>query len=109
VFNFWFRLPFRVRLGVVAVLFLIISIVMLCVAIGDPAHYPINKYGVIIRIAPIIFLVWIAWYDLIRIPFWVYMVSVPVLLVCLIRPMLFFYVIPLTFFFLFMRTGHSKR
>jgi hypothetical protein len=92
-----------VRLGVVSVGVLIIAVVVACIVIGDPVHYPVNRYGGILKIAPILFLMWLAWRDLMRIPFWVYIVSFPVLIVCLAKPVFFWYVIPLIFIFLLFR------
>jgi hypothetical protein len=109
VFEFWFRLPFRIRLGVVAVVLLIVASVLGYVALSDPVHHPVNKYGAIIRIAPILFLVWLAWRDLVRIPFWVYVVSFPVFVLCLLRPWLFLYVIPIIFIVMFGTTKRRKR
>jgi hypothetical protein len=101
VFSFWFRLPFRVRLGVVAVVILVVAVVLGCIAIGDPVHHPIRRYGGVIKFAPILFLAWLAWRDFVRIPLWVYIVSFPVLIVCMIKPLLFFFVIPIVFFVLY--------
>jgi hypothetical protein len=101
MFDFWFRLPLRIRLGLAALVFLIIALVLGYVVIRDPVHYPVNRYGGIIKIAPIIFLVWLAWRDLLRIPFWIYIVSFPVLILCLLRPWAFLYVIPIILIVLF--------
>jgi hypothetical protein len=97
VIKFWFNLPFRVRLGVASILFLIIAAVLAFITFGDPVNYPINKYGTIIRIAPLLFLVWLSWRDLSRIPLWGYIVFLPLFFVCLIKPVLFFYMVPLFF------------
>ncbi|MDR2762416.1 MAG: hypothetical protein LBB88_07445 [Planctomycetaceae bacterium] len=82
---------------------------MACVAFSDPVHYPVNRYSAIIRIAPILFLLWLAWRDLTRIPFWVYIVSFPVLMICLIKPMLFLYVIPIIFVTIFGLTNRQNK
>ncbi|MDR1483640.1 MAG: hypothetical protein LBT09_02330 [Planctomycetaceae bacterium] len=109
MFEFWFRLPFRFRLGVAVVLLLVIAGVLGYVTISDPVHHPINKYSGILKIAPILFLFWLAWRDLVRIPFWVYIVSFPVLMLCLLRPWAFLYVVPIVFIAIFISARQHKQ
>ncbi|MDR0390391.1 MAG: hypothetical protein LBH59_00665 [Planctomycetaceae bacterium] len=101
MFDFWFRLSLRVRLGVVSVVLLVIAVSLGYFAISDPVHHPMTKYSTIIKIAPIIFLIWLAWRDFLRIPLWVYLVLFPVAMLCLWKPYTLLYVIPITLIILF--------
>ena len=73
----------------------------------DPLH---NKplYG-IIRIAPILFLLWLAWSDLQNIPLWVWCVIPPVLILCALKPGAWLIVIPLGLIALFVMPKKKKK
>ncbi|MDR0611129.1 MAG: hypothetical protein LBG58_13550 [Planctomycetaceae bacterium] len=97
--NFWFRLPIRTRLGIVAIILLIVAIYSLTLWMNDPTHH--RPIASIIRLSPILFLFWLAWSDLRRIPFWVWLLMPIILIICALKPMCWFLVIPATLFALF--------
>ncbi|MDR1923530.1 MAG: hypothetical protein LBQ66_04065 [Planctomycetaceae bacterium] len=97
MFNFWFKLPLRVRLGVMATVVLVAAIVVVFFVWRDPVHHPVRQYGFLIKIAPILFLLWLAWQDLAKIPLWVYLITPPILIICFLKPILFLIVIPVAF------------
>ena len=65
----------------------------------DPMHTK-PAYG-IIKWAPILFLFWVAWPDLERIPRVVYYVSIPIIILCALKPVLLYLVIPVGLIALF--------
>lgn len=97
--GFWFRLPLRTRLGIIAGGLLLAAAWSVMWATQDPLHNkPINA---LIKFAPIVFLLWLAWYDLLNIPFWVYLITPPILILCVLRPRALIVIVPLVLFILF--------
>ncbi len=97
--NFWFRLPLRTRLGIVSTLLLGVAALSLFFWTYDPIH---NKpFTAAIRLAPILFLLWLAWTDLRNIPRWFWFSVPPILFFCLIKPAARLVVIPVALFVLF--------
>ena len=88
----WYALPIRTRLGIISVTLLAVAVISAALYFVDPLHTK-PAYG-IIKWAPILFLFWIAWPDLERIPRWMYYVSVPIIILCALRPVLLYIVIP---------------
>ncbi|MDR3197728.1 MAG: hypothetical protein LBU34_07645 [Planctomycetaceae bacterium] len=104
--DFWFRLPFRKRLGIIATILLVVAVISAVLWTNDPVHHrPITS---IIRLAPILFLFWLAWSDLQKIPFWVWLVMPVVLILCAFKPALWFIVIPIALFALFVMPKKKK-
>ena len=95
----WYTLPIRTRLGIVAVALLAVAALSVVQYFTDRQHAR-PLYGIIMW-SPIIFLLWIAWPDLERIPRWVYYVAVPIAVVCALKPWLLLLVIPVALFALF--------
>jgi hypothetical protein len=100
--SFWFRLPLRTRLGIISTVLLIVAAVSCFLWMNDPGHH--RPIGGIIRLAPILFLLWLAWTDLRRIPFWVWLIAPVVFVLCILKPALWLIVIPVTLFALFMHS-----
>ncbi len=88
----WFSLPIRTKLGIISAALLGVAVISIILHFADPMHTK-PVYG-IIKWAPILFLFWIAWPDLERIPRWVYYVSIPIIVLCALRPVLLYLVIP---------------
>ncbi len=89
----WFDLPIRTKLGAIAMVLCAVAAISMAVSYADPYHAK-PMYGVI-KWAPVLFLFWIAWPDLTRIPRWVYYISVPIAVLCALRPGFLYLVIPL--------------
>jgi hypothetical protein len=53
------------------------------------------------RFGPLVFLLWLAWTDLAKIPWWNWIIMSVVLIVCLIKPGAWFVGIPLIGYILF--------
>lgn len=97
--NFWFRLPLRTRLGIVAAILLAVAAVSVYRATHDPLHHkPLYS---LIKFAPVLFLLWLAWSDLQNIPFWAYIAALPVIIICALKPAALFIVVPLALIVLF--------
>ncbi len=105
----WFNLPARTRLGIVAVPLLVAAVVLFVLSILDPVHNDLRQGAGIIRFAPIVFLLWLAWADLQSIPRWVWFVAPPVLIFCCIKPAAWFVVIPVTLFALFLMPKKRRK
>ncbi|MDR1269849.1 MAG: hypothetical protein LBK82_10020 [Planctomycetaceae bacterium] len=105
--DFWFRLPIQKRLGIIATILLIIAVISVALWTNDPVHY--RPIAAIIRFSPILFLFWLAWSDLRRIPFWVWLVMPVVLILCAFKPALWFIVIPVAIFSLFIMPKKKKK
>lgn len=66
----------------------------------DPVrHKPLYS---VIKLAPILFLLWLAWSDLQNIPIWIYLVAPPILIFCALKPAALFIVIPVALIALFL-------
>ena len=94
----WYALPIRTRLGIIAATLLAVAVLSVVQSFSDPQYTPL--YG-IIKWAPLLFLFWMAWPDLERIPRWAYYVSVPIAILCALKPMLLYLVVPIAFVALF--------
>ncbi|MDR0705927.1 MAG: hypothetical protein LBF88_13215 [Planctomycetaceae bacterium] len=105
--NFWFRLPIWTRLGIIATILLIVAVISFALWTNDPAHH--RPMASIIRFAPILFLFWLAWSDLRRVPFWVWLLMPVILIICALRPMFWFFVIPAAVFALFVMPKKKKK
>jgi hypothetical protein len=101
--KFWFRLPIRTRLGIIATVLLIFAIVLLLSWFNDPSHF---KYRLswVMKFAPLLFLLWLAWTDIKKIPWWGWFVIPVILLICAVKPPVWFIGIPLIYYILFFRT-----
>lgn len=99
--DFWFNLPMRTRLGVAAVILLVSGAVLFALPILDPVHHDFRQGAGIVRFAPVMFLVWLAWTDLQRIPTWVWFIAPPVVIFCCIKPAAWLIVVPVTLVSLF--------
>ena len=104
--DFWYRLPLRTRLGFVAAFLLIVAGISLALWSQDSVHH--KPLGAVIKLAPIIFLLWLAWKDLQRIPLWAYLAAPPILILCALKPMLWFVVIPVALVALFVMPKGKK-
>jgi hypothetical protein len=94
--DFWFRLSLRIRLGIISVVLVILAAVSIFFWVSDPVHNrPISG---LIKFAPILLLLWIAWADLKKVPMWVWCVAPFVIIFCLIKPAAWLVVIPVTLF-----------
>lgn len=103
----WFRLPIRTKLGIISSALLVLAGLAIWVAIRDPFHnIPIRG---IVKLAPILFLLWLAWKDLQNIPLWVWFVIPPVMILCALKPFLWFVVIPLGIVALFVMPKKKSR
>ncbi len=109
--HFWFNLPIRTRLGVAAIVLLAVAGVLFTLPIIDPPHHEFRHGAGLVRFAPILFLLWLAWADLQAVPRWVWFVAPPVLIFCCIKPAAWFVVIPVALFSLFVmpKRGHRER
>ncbi len=104
--EYWFNLPMRTRLGVVSSLLLGVAVLSIVLWTRDPVHHkPLNS---VIRFAPILFLLWLAWADLRSIPIWFWLAVPPVLIFCLIKPGAWLVVIPVTLCALFVMPKKMK-
>ena len=91
--NFWFRLPLRTRLGIISCSLLTCAVVMLLSWYHDPANFSYRS-GWVIRFGPLIFLLWLAWSDLEKIPWWNWLILLVLLIACSIKPAFWFVGIP---------------
>jgi len=98
--NFWFRLSLRTRLGIIASVFLSCAVVLLLSWYFNPEHFSYRQSW-IIRLAPLLFLFWLAWTDLKRIPWWNWLIMVAVLLICSIKPAVWLAGVPIIGYILF--------
>lgn len=105
----WFSLPARTRLGIVAVPLLAAAVVLFALPILDPIHNELRQGAGIIRFAPILFLLWLAWPDLQRVPRWAWMIAPPVLIFCCLRPAAWLIVIPVALFTSFTASRKKRR
>ncbi|MDR0870888.1 MAG: hypothetical protein LBN39_08865 [Planctomycetaceae bacterium] len=94
----WFNLPLRTRLGVISAVLLVFAAVLAAQAVNDPVHHRLPS---VIKWAALLFVFWLAWKDLEKVPWWVYLAAPPVLVLCLIKPGAWFVVIPALLFVLF--------
>lgn len=97
--SYWFRLPLRTRLGIIAGGLLLAAGASMMWATQDPLHH--KPVYALIKFAPIVFLLWLAWYDLQNIPIWVYLITPPILILCALRPRALIVIVPLALFVLF--------
>jgi len=98
--RFWFRLPLRTRLGIIATFLLTCAIVLLLSWVNDPSHFS-YRWGGILRFGPLIFLLWLAWSDLEKIPWWNWVIMFAILVICMIKPGFWFAGIPIIGYILF--------
>lgn len=105
--NFWFRLPLRTRLGIIAAVLLGIAVMSIYWATRDPLHHK-PLYSVI-KFAPILFLFWLAWKDLQNIPLWVYLIALPLTIFCALKPAALFFVVPAALMILFLLPKKKKK
>ena len=98
--DFWFRLSFRTRLGIIASVLLMCAVVVLLSWYHDPIRFSYRQSWVI-RFAPLLFLIWLAWTDLKSIPWWNWFLMMMVLLICAIRPAVWLVGIPIIGYILF--------
>ncbi|MDR2116488.1 MAG: hypothetical protein LBP87_08905 [Planctomycetaceae bacterium] len=105
--DFWFRLSLQKRLGIIAIILLIIAVISIALWTNDPAHN--RPVASLIRLSPILFLLWLAWADLRKVPFWAWLVMPVVIILCAFKPKLWFVVIPFTFFALFVMPKKKKK
>ena len=96
----WYALPIRTRLGIISIVLLIVAVLSVVQHFAVPRNTK-PLYG-IIKWAPLLFLFWVAWPDLARIPRWVYYVSVPIAVLCALKPGLLYIVIPVALVALFL-------
>jgi len=104
--HFWFRLPLRTRLGVIATIFLTAAIVLLLSWYYDPVYFS-YRTGWVIRFGPLVFFLWIAWGDLEKIPWWNWLIILIILIICSIKPSVWFVGVPIIAYILF--GGRKKR
>ena len=96
----WYALSIRTRLGIIAATLLVVAALSVVQIFAAPQeHAPL--YG-IIKWAPLLFLFWMAWPDLARIPRVVYYVLIPVAILCALKPMLLYLVVPVALVALFL-------
>ncbi|MDR3183280.1 MAG: hypothetical protein LBT89_10265 [Planctomycetaceae bacterium] len=99
--KFWYRLPFRTRLGIVSAVLLVLAAVSMYLWISDPIH---NKpISALIRFAPIMLLLCLAWVELKNIPRWFWLAVPIVLLAGFIKPAIWFLIVPAVLVWLFVR------
>jgi hypothetical protein len=103
--NFWFRLPIRTRLGIISFALLAFAIVLLLSWYHDPSHFSYRSVW-ILRVAPLLFLLWLTWSDLKKILWWHWLIIVIALLVSAIKPGAWLIGIPVIGYILF--AGHKK-
>ncbi|MGL4594537.1 MAG: hypothetical protein ACRCUY_07405 [Thermoguttaceae bacterium] len=106
--DFWFRLPIRTRLGIIAAVLLVIASFAVIGMFHDPFHRFPTATPFVIRFAPILFLLWLCWTDLKNIPLWVFLTLVPIVILCAIKPALLFLVVPSLFVVLFIMPKKKK-
>ncbi|MCL2744843.1 MAG: hypothetical protein FWE67_13425, partial [Planctomycetaceae bacterium] len=94
--NFWFQLSLRSRLGIIAVLLMTVAGYSLYQYSCDPRNY--RPIGSLIKIAPILCLLWLALPDLEKIPMWCYLIAVPVIIFCMIYPKAMLLIVPAVLF-----------
>ena len=105
--NFWFRLPLRTRLGIIGSAFLVSVIVLLLLWYQDPVRFSPYRSNWILRFGPLVFLLWLAWGDIEKIPWWNWLIIVVLLIVCSIRPAFWLLGIPVIGYILF--GGRKKK
>ncbi|MDR1964465.1 MAG: hypothetical protein LBQ50_11850 [Planctomycetaceae bacterium] len=105
--DFWFRLPIRTRLGIIATVLLVVAVISFALWTSDPRHH--QPISAVIKFAPILFLFWLAWADLQQIPFWVWLVMPVVLILCALKPALWLLIIPVALFSLFIMPKKRKK
>lgn len=105
--DFWFRLPLKTRLGIIATTLMIVAGFSVYWATYDPVRYrPLYS---VIKFAPLLFLLWLAWSDLQSIPIWVYLIAPPILIFCALRPGALFVVIPVALIALFVMPKKRRK
>ena len=99
--SFWFRLSLRTRVGVISSAFLVAVVVLLFLWFHDPVRFPLQQSAWILCFASLAFLLWLAWSDLERIPWWKWFIILFLLVFCSIKPMVWLVGIPLIGYILF--------
>jgi len=97
--RFWFRLTQRTRLGIIATLMMTCAVVLLL------SWYDTGKIsrGVVgmLPFGVILFLIWLAWNDLEKIPWTNWIIMFAILIVCMIKPGAWFVGVPIIGYILF--------
>ena len=104
--RFWFRLSLRTRLGVIATVFLAVTVVLLLSWYYDPVNFS-YRWGGVLKFGPLAFLLWIAWGDLEKIPWWNWLIILVVLIACGVKPAAWLVGVPIIAYILF--GGRKKR
>ncbi|GHT34690.1 hypothetical protein FACS189427_02470 [Planctomycetales bacterium] len=97
--NFWFNLSLRFRLGIAAIVMAALAGYSLYQYSCDPLHSrPIYS---LVKLVPILCLLWLALPDLEKIPMWCYLVAVPIIIFCAVKPAAMLVIIPAVLLVLF--------
>ena len=104
--DFWFRLSLRARLGIIGSALLVFVIVLIFLWYQDPVQFSPNRFAWVLRIGPLVFLLWLAWGDIEKIPWWNWLIIVVVLIVSGIKPAFWLVGIPVIVYILF--SGRKK-
>ena len=104
--DFWFRFSLRTRIGVISSAFLVAVIVLLFLWFHDPVRFPLQQSAWILCFASLAFLLWLAWADLEKIPWWKWLIILCLLVFCSIKPTLWLIGIPIIGYILF---GEQKK
>ena len=99
--DFWFRLSLRTRLGIIGSVLLVSVLVVLFLWYQDPLRFSPNRLAWLLRLGPLVFLLWLAWGDIAKIPWWNWLVILVILIVCSIKPFAWLLGIPVIVYFLF--------
>ena len=98
--HFWFRLPFRTRLGIIATCLLTFAIVVLLSWYHDPGNFS-YRTAWIVPLGAVIFLLWLAWSDVEKIPWWNWLLVIAMLTICMIKPGFWFVGVPIIGYIIF--------
>ena len=101
--DFWFRLPLRTRLGIISSVLVVCAVVILLFWYHDPVRFAPYRSGWVLRFGPLVFLLWLAWSDLTRIPWWSWIIILVMLIVCAVKPSFWIIGIPAIGYILFAR------
>ncbi|MDR0520883.1 MAG: hypothetical protein LBH00_03410 [Planctomycetaceae bacterium] len=99
--GFWFKLSLRTRLGILSTAAMAAVVVVMLSWFYDPDHFSYNRANAVLRYGPLLFLLWLAWADLKKIPWWGWIAIPVIFLFCLLKPALWLFGIPAVGFILF--------
>jgi len=101
--DFWFRLSLRTRIGCIGFVSLAAAIGLLVAWPYSFNLYSLPQVGGIFVFGTLFTLAWLAWKDMKNIPWWYWICIIAMIIICAIKPILWFIAIPAICYILFGR------